>query len=178
MSYNTLADAQAAIDPALTQGQLDSATLYIDARYSASYPGVLADTTQAENWPRTATDGSTLLDINGRELAGIPEQVKAAEVEAARLIFQGNVLLPVTVASATSASTQNAQLIQQTVRSDGEESTRRWSPATSTTSTSSNQVLDSNGLPIISLIDVLMKDITRISRAARKTGYLFNRVGA
>jgi len=178
VSYNSLTDAQAAIDPALSQDQLDSATLYIDARYGASYPGVLADTTQVENWPRTASDGTTLVDANGRELTGIPEQVKAAEIEAARLIQQGNVLLPVTVASATSASTQGRDITEKSVQSGDERVTTKWSTAVTSSSSNTVQVLDSNGLPIISLIDVLMQDITRISSAAKKTGYLFNRLGA
>jgi len=174
MSYNALADAQTAIGAGLTQAQLDSATLYLDARYSP-WPGILASTAQAENWPRTQSDGTTLVDANGRELTGIPEQVKAAEVEAARLIFQGQSLLPVTVASASSASTQNRDVIEETVASDGERVTTRWSPSGTTSSTNTVQTLDDNGLPIVALIDALLKPITDVVSTQSGSNYLFLR---
>lgn len=174
MSYNTLSDV-AGNYPNITQAHLDSAELYLNGVYSP-WPGVLADTSQAQDWPRVNSDGSALIDANGRELNDIPSAILRAEIEAAKLIQQGRSLLPVSVASASSASTQNSQLIETTVASGDERVTRKFSPERTETSTSAGvQTLTDLGLPRIALIDAILLPITGIGSTQSATNFYFNR---
>jgi len=181
MSYNTLAatDLPQATTAEQEQSQawLDAAQQYLDAVYSEKYPGVLESidiTVQANLWPRIASDGGVLYDANKRELSGIPAPILAAELAAAKLLEGGNTLLPTDVATATSASTQNSQLIEETVKAGSVQSTQRWSPSSTTTTTgASTQTLSSMGLPIIASIEAIMWPIIR--NAASGSNYYINR---
>ncbi len=174
MSYNTLADAQA-VNANITQEHLDAATLYLDSRYE--WAGVLADTTQVENWPRLSACGETLQDANGRDLTGIPALILKAEIQLAGLVEAGNVLLPSNVAVATSSSTSTAggELIERTVKSGDEQVTRKWSASSVDSASADLADFDSNGLPIIASIDALLKPITDIGSPFSATNFLFVR---
>lgn len=165
MSYNT---SPASADLTSYAGQVDSviiaamnqAELYVDGVYGAKYPGVMSDIAQASLWPRKTTSGLNIILSNGRELSitVIPEQILQAEIEATKLMLDGSILLPKTVASATTASTQNSQIIEESVQAGSVKSTTRWSPSSTTTSQGA-QILTSTGLPIIALIETIMASI-------------------
>lgn len=165
MSYNTLAEAQI-VDGALTQAQLDDAQIYLDARYL--WPGKIESITQPNNWPRLSSTGGVVLDANGRELIGTPDQVKRAEIEAAVLIKDNQSLLATTVATASSVSaTVGGQLTEKTSKAGSVTTTRKYSAASSESSTGNTaQELDENGFPIIQLIDAILAPIIN---AAKKT---------
>jgi len=180
MSYNTLTDTslpQATPQEQTTsQAALDTAQTYLDALYGQRYLGVLESddiTVQPDLWPRTASDGTALTDGNGREISGIPAVLLRAEVVAAELSLSGSALLPTEVATATSASTQNSQLIENTVQAGNVKSTKRWSPSSTTTTTgASTQTLSDAGLPIIAAIEAI---ISSILQSSNSSNYYFNR---
>lgn len=177
MSYAALADAQL-VNAGITQDMLDQATLYLDSRYT--WPGVLADTTQAENWPRESSCGDSLHDANGRELVGIPAIIVKAETQLAALVLGGDVLLPSVVAKATSSSNSSTvaggELIEKTVKSGDEQVTNKWSSSSTSDSTSTTVAdFDDNGLPIIASIDALLKPITDIGSIGTAHNFYFVR---
>lgn len=169
MSYNTLAEANL-VDAALTQEHLDDAALYLDAKYQ--WAGKIADITQAANWPRVShCDEGILTDNNGRELIGIPDQVKKAEIQAAILVKNGDSLLATTVATASSVSaTTGGTLIHNEVQAGSVKSIKKYSSDSSESSTGETvQELDNNGFPIIKKIDAILWDI--VGKSANKSGF-------
>ena len=174
MSYNTLVEAQA-VNASITQAMLDSATLYLNSRYT--WQGVLADTAQDENWPRLDSCGNVMVDINGRELSGVPSLIKSAEIALAELVLGGDVLLPTTVAVATTASsTAGGELIEKTVKSGDEQVTRKWSSTLTDSTSAAISDFDDNGLPIIVSIDAMLRPITDIKSAFSGSNYLLGRM--
>ena len=167
MSYNTLADSglQGYLGKSdeEVQAALNEAENYLDALYSARYRGVLVSAdiaVQPNLWPRQTPEGEAVTDTNGRELSGIPLAIKEAEKIAAKKLLDGDELIPTAVPTATSASTQNRELIEETVKADGIVSTEKWSPSSSTTT--STTVVDSFndfGLPLIPAIQSLMQPL-------------------
>lgn len=176
MSYNTLPEA-VAFDAALTLAHLTDATIYINARYGSLWGGKLADTTQAEDWGRVNHDGTVLLDANGRELIGIPPEVKRAELEAAVMIKDGEELLPTTVATATSVSaTAGGTLIHDEVGVGSLKTIQKFSAASSESSTGTTvQEIDSNGYAIIKLLDAILYPLITGTRIGSANNFYFAR---
>lgn len=154
MSYNTLAEVQA-VDAAITQEHLTDATIYLNARYT--WPGVLADSTQAEDWPRLAADGSALTDSDGRALTGVPAAVKRAELEAAKLLAANQPLLPTEVATASSTSSNTGGKTHDEVKLGPLAIVEKYATASSESSTGASAAeIDSNGFAIIKKIDAIL----------------------
>lgn len=143
---------------------IETAQIYLDARYD--WPGVIADATtpQADNWPRTSTTGGTLVDAENRPLTGVPELVKRATAEAAYISLTSSILPSdvATVGSVTSSVPAGTLTKKRTkVGSlDIEENYSAGGTTTETTKTAA--VLDDNNLPIIALIDALLRPIIDI----------------
>jgi len=167
LSYNDLATSglQAYLSKTDEEVQeaLDQAQLYLDSRYS--WPGVLVDSTQAQNWPRWASDETTLTDRNGRELTLIPQAVLDAEVAAAKIALGGSTLLPFAVASASSVA--GGELIHKEVQAGSVKSVKKYS--STQTSAGGVQQFDSNGLPVIALIDAILAPIIGLNTISGST---------
>ena len=176
MSYNTLVEAQA-FNAAITAANLADATIYLEARYGALWGGKIEDTSQVENWPRVDFCGETLLDVNGREIIGVPDAVKRAELEAAVLIQEGNSLLDTAVATASSvSSTTGGTLIHNEVQAGSVKSIKKWSADSSESSTSASvQELDDNGYPVIKLLDGILYHLITSASFNSGSNFYFTR---
>lgn len=107
-AYLTHSSTWSAASTTQKERALALATLYLDGNYS--WPGVLADTSQELEWPR-----SDAYDSEGRTLTGIPDAVKNACIELADIEVSGTPILPVQETSVSEEESRVGPIVERTV---------------------------------------------------------------
>lgn len=170
------ADWLADTDTAKKDLHLQKGTDYLDALYGTVYIGSIASSSQTELWPRTST-----VDLSGKAISGIPEDLERATAEAAYLSYSGEELLPVTVSggTTTTSTVPTGAVTEETVDVDGVKSTTKYSAGGTTTAVATSAVIlaDTRGIPLISRVAAYMTFLITgaVTNTSGTSNVFFNR---